>query len=205
MIVGHAAAVSALAGGEVIAVPTDTVYGLAVDPRREGATKRLFAVKGRPEVVALPVLVADRVAAEQLGVLDGPALLLAERFWPGALTIVVRRRPAAAGFELGGDPATIGLRCPDHVVVTRLLRASGPLAVSSANRHGGPPCRSAADVLATFAGTVSVLDGGETDGEPSTVVAVGPEGITCLRGGAIPFADIEGVLGNGAVDGTGCA
>lgn len=195
MIVGEAAAVSALARGEVVAVPTDTVYGLAVDPRRDGATRRLFALKGRPEMVPLPVLVADRMVAERLGVLDGPALLLAERFWPGALTIVVPRRPAAAGFELGGDPATIGLRCPDHAVVSRLLRASGPLAVSSANRHGGPPCRSAAEVLAAFAGAVRVLDGGEADGEPSTVVALGPEGVSCLRGGAIPFADIEGVLG----------
>jgi tRNA threonylcarbamoyl adenosine modification protein (Sua5/YciO/YrdC/YwlC family) len=195
VIVDEEHAVSALAAGEVVAIPTDTVYGLGVDPSRHETTRRLFLVKGRPQATALPVLVADVDTAGVLGVLDVRAAVLAEHFWPGALTIVVDRQPNIA-FELGGDPSTIGLRCPAHPSTLHLLGLTGPLAVTSANRHGEAPCRSAAEVAAAFGDSLPVLDGGVCDGEPSTVVSLSaaPNGVACLREGAVLMADVERVL-----------
>jgi tRNA threonylcarbamoyl adenosine modification protein (Sua5/YciO/YrdC/YwlC family) len=200
VIVSDSEAAAALAAGEVVAIPTDTVYGLAVDPRRPGATELLFEAKGRPDSAALPVLVGDPAAAFELGILAGAAARLVERFWPGALTVVVRRGSAARAFELGGDPGTIGLRCPAHTLAAGLLRRAGPLAVSSANRHGGTPCHSAQEVLAAFGGSVPVLDGGECDGRPSTVVTVGPDGLECLRQGAVAMSDLQHVLASAVHD-----
>lgn len=198
MIIDEREALAALAAGEVVAVPTDTVYGLAVDPSVASATARLFAVKGRPETYPLPVLVPAREVAELLGVFDPPQRRLLERFWPGALTVVVSRRPAASGFELGGDPDTIGLRCPAHRAVSDLFRRAGPLAVTSANRHGQPPCHSAEEVLEALGGSLKVLDGGICDGEPSTVVLLGRGGARCLRKGAVAIDEVELVLTAGA-------
>jgi L-threonylcarbamoyladenylate synthase len=185
---------AALRAGRVVAVPTDTVYGLAVDPRLPGATNELFLVKGRPDTVALPVLVGDVADAAALGRLDDRAALLVGRYWPGPLTIVVKRQPGVA-FDLGGDPSTIGLRCPSHVGIRRLFASSGPLAVTSANRHGEPPCVRAEDVLRVFGTTVSVLDGGVARGRPSTVVTLVGTDVGCLREGSIPMSEIETLLG----------
>jgi tRNA threonylcarbamoyl adenosine modification protein (Sua5/YciO/YrdC/YwlC family) len=196
VIVDEAQAVSALAAGKVVAIPTETVYGLAVDPALVSATDRLFAVKGRPETVALPVLVADGNVAGQLGVLDARAARLVERYWPGALTIVMRRRGGVA-FELGGDPATIGLRCPAHPVALRLLAMTGPLAVTSANRHGERPSRSAAEVVTALGESLLVLDGGRCEGEASTVVSIISPRVVCLREGAIPMSEIVLALRGG--------
>jgi L-threonylcarbamoyladenylate synthase len=188
-------ALAVLAGGGVVAIPTDTVYGLAVDPTVAGATGRLFSAKSRPGDTALPVLVADAAAGRLLAdPVGAEAEALIERFWPGALTVVLRRSPCSAAFELGGDPATIGLRCPAHPLARALLARSGPLAVTSANRHGEAPLTSAAGVRAAFAGSVgAVLDGGVCDGTPSTVVScLGPPGtpVTLLRAGSIDFAEL---------------
>ena len=181
-------AVRALQAGEVVAVPTDTVYGLAVDPSRAGATGRLFAVKGRPADVALPVLVADIAQAERLWELAVAAVArrLAERFWPGPLTVVVARA-AGIDWDLGGDVSTIGLRCPDHELVRELCRLVGPLATTSANRHGEPPLRTAGAVTDCFGAALPVIDGGECDGEPSTVVDATTDPLRCLRAGAIAW------------------
>ncbi len=194
MTLNESEAVAALEAGEVVAIPTDTVYGLAVHLGLPAASKRLFSVKGRPESVALPVLVADVSAAQLLGVLDADALALADRYWPGALTVVVPRRPAAGSLDLGGDPATIGLRCPANSATLGLLERTGPLAVTSANLHGEPPCRSAEEVLAVFGAAARVIDGGECRGEPSTVVSLGPAGMKCLRVGAISMSELQMVL-----------
>lgn len=178
------AAVEALAAGLVVGVPTDTVYGLAVDPWRPGATDRLFAVKGRPHDVALPVLVADtEQALRLLGAVPARAEDLMERYWPGALTIVVPA-PSDLGADLGGDGTTIGVRCPDHRLIRALARTVGPVATTSANRHGAAPFSSAAEV-ASLAGVALVLDGGECAGAPSTVVAVHGDEVTILRAGAL--------------------
>jgi L-threonylcarbamoyladenylate synthase len=185
-----------LANGRVVAVPTETVYGLAVDPRRESAVASLFALKGRPESVALPVLIAEPGDAEALGMLDDRARALVDRYWPGPLTLVLRRR-AGAVMHLGGDPASIGLRCPAHLLTRRLIAVTGPLAVTSANRHGGSPARAAAEVEAIFGRALElVVDGGHCDGDPSTVVSLlgdpsNRDGLSCLREGAIPFEEIR--------------
>ena len=178
-------AVAALRSGLVVGVPTDTVYGLAVDPWRPGATGRLFAVKRRPEDVALPVLVADAGQARRLlGTLPPRAERLMDAFWPGALTIVVPA-PDDLGADLGGDGRSVGVRCPAHDLVRRLAAAAGPIAVTSANLHGAAPFPSASALAAGLDGVEVVVDGGACAGEPSTVVAVDGDTLALLRPGAL--------------------
>lgn len=187
--------VAALRAGQVVAIPTDTVYGLAVDPFRAGATDRLFALKRRPTDVALPVLVADQDQALSLaaGVSDTARRLMA-RYWPGPLTLVLDRNPDVAA-DLGANQATIGLRCPDHRFVRALCAAAGPLAVTSANLHGQPTLPTAADVATTFGDAVAlVLDGGPCAGQPSTVVDCTGEAPKLLREGRIPWEEITAAL-----------
>jgi L-threonylcarbamoyladenylate synthase len=182
-------AAAVLAAGAVLGVPTDTVYGLAADPFVPGATEGLFAAKGRPRSVELPVLVADQDQARTLGgVLPAAARALMDRFWPGALTIVVPRRPNL-GLHLGGDDHTVGLRCPAHPVPLALCRAGGPMATTSANAHGATPAATAAEV-ARLPGVTLVLDAGPCPGRPSTVVACTTARTALLREGTIPWADI---------------
>ncbi|HEX4245524.1 MAG TPA: L-threonylcarbamoyladenylate synthase [Acidimicrobiales bacterium] len=205
--IGQAA--EALARGEVVGIPTDTVYGLAVVPFRPDAVSRVFALKARPADVALPVLVGgwDQVEliADRLPV---SAQNLADRFWPGALTLVV---PRSRGFtaDLGGresPPVSVGLRWPDHPVVQALCAACGPLAVTSANRHGQPPCTEATQVAAAFTppepgngsteggpGDISVgivIDGGTCEGIPSTVVECRGPAARCLRDGSLTWSTL---------------
>ena len=188
----------ALADGAVVAVPTDTVYGLAVDPAQPEAVERLFDLKGRPAGVPLPILVAGpEQVALVAGDLDVAARDLADRYWPGPLTLVVPRRP---GFtvDLGGPAAarqTVGVRWPDHPTVVALCELLGPLAVTSANLHGAPAATSADQVVRAFAGSDQpevVLDGGVCDGVPSTVVECRGPASRCLREGALPWAEIHG-------------
>ena len=196
MIVSEAGAAAALRQGRVVAVPTDTVYGLAVDPALSHATAALFALKGRPDAQALPVLVAGSDDARALA---GPEAWtaavqrLAAVLWPGALTLVVTRR-AGLDWDLGGDPATIGLRVPAAASLLRLCRAVGPLATTSANRHGEPPCVTAEEVASCFGPELDVLDGGRRDSPPSTVVDVTGPVPTCLRQGAIAWEEIAAIL-----------
>src|SRR5438067_644344 len=186
-----AEAARVLAGGLVVALPTDTVYGVAVDPTVAGALGRLFATKGRPREVAVAVLVADGAQATSVAAtLPDRARRLVARFWPGGLTVVVARRP---GFDvdLGGDPATVGVRCPAHDAVRDLCRRVGPLAVTSANRHGEPTPATAHEVAAVVGDRVAlVLDGGECAGAPSTVVDCTGAPPALLREGAISWREI---------------
>jgi L-threonylcarbamoyladenylate synthase len=180
----------ALLDGEVVAVPTDTVYGLAVDPRLPGAVDRLFALKQRPGQLPLPILIADPAGLADLAETTSAAGRLASRYWPGPLTLVLLRRPGVI-FDLGGDPATIGLRCPANSLLRGLLRRIGPLAVTSANRHGEPPLHTADEVREHFGANVTaVFDGGRCDGQPSTVISLTGAGVTCLREGALSLTEI---------------
>ena len=188
-------AVDALRQGDIIGIPTDTVYGLAADPWHSGASDRLFLVKGRPRNVELPVFVAGQDQAAELseGLPDSASRLMSE-FWPGALTVVVPRRADLAA-DLGEDDATIGLRCPAHPVPLELCRRFGPYATTSANRHGQPPVTDAAVLARDLPGVELVLDGGECSGEPSTVVDATGEMPKLLRAGSIPWERIMEVTG----------
>jgi L-threonylcarbamoyladenylate synthase len=191
-----AAAVS-LREGDIIGVPTDTVYGLAADPWHSGAADRLFLVKGRPRNVELPVLVADEEQALALTTaVPHSARRLMEAFWPGALTLVLPRRQDVTA-DLGEEDETIGLRCPGHPVPLALCREVGPYATTSANRHGGPPATAAQSLSEGWPGVALVLDAGVCDGEPSTVVDSTGEVPKLLRAGCLEWARILAVAGGG--------
>ncbi len=190
---GIEAAADALDSGSVIALPTDTVYGLAAHPAHPEAMAGLFALKRRPAEVAIPLLVArEDQLAEVAGRLGPAGAYLARHHWPGPVTLVVPRAERF-GVDLGGPPSarhTVGIRWPDHTLVQALCGQVGPLAVTSANLHGGPPATTAGEVVAAFAeadGLAAVLDGGVCDGVPSTVVECRGSWARCLREGAIPW------------------
>jgi L-threonylcarbamoyladenylate synthase len=193
-----ALALDALRAGDVVALPTDTVYGLAALPTVPAATDRLFALKGRGAETPIAVLCAD--AAQAFGLAAPDALTddvrhIAERLWPGPLTLVLPRRPSL-GYELGDPSDTVGVRCPDNGLVQAIAAAVGPIATTSANRHGEPTPPTAAGVAATFgAGLALVLDGGPCEAPPSTVVAVTTTGWQVLREGPIPLADVVAAAG----------
>lgn len=183
-----------LAGGTVL-LPTDTVYGVAALPEPAGATAQLFALKARPDHQPLAVLVADVAQAEAL---VDPASLTPEvrrwmdRFWPGGLTLVLPRSSAVAGMELGGAPATVGVRCPDHTFVRELSRLVGPIATTSANRHGEPTPTTAAEAAASLVGAVGlVIDGGLAGSVASTVVDATTTSWRVLRAGAVSEEDLR--------------
>ena len=187
-------AVRALAQGLPIGIPTDTVYGLAVDPFVPGAADRIFAAKRRPRDVNLPLLVSgvDQALSVSTAVPD-VALELMRRYWPGALTLVIPAKPGL-GADLGEDEVTVGVRSPDHPVPLALCAASGPLATTSANRHGEPPLTSAEAVARSFGEAVPVvLDGGTCEGSPSTVVDCTGPALKLLREGRIPWAELLGL------------
>jgi tRNA threonylcarbamoyl adenosine modification protein (Sua5/YciO/YrdC/YwlC family) len=190
---GLEAAVGALSSGGVIAVPTDTVYGLAVIPTLPGATDLLYAAKGRPRSVPIAVLVADAEQAWGLAAAPVPrvALRLAERHWPGALTLVVRRAEGWSA-DLGDDGATVGVRCPDHEWIRSLCQRVGPLATTSANVHGGPTPPDAPGVAELLGASVAlVVDGGRREGDPSTVLDCTVEPPQVLRAGRVPASALD--------------
>jgi L-threonylcarbamoyladenylate synthase len=172
----------------LVVFPTDTVYGVAADPFSEAAIENIFDAKGRDQGKAIAVLVGS---ADQLPLLSpGPgslALRLAERFWPGPLTLVIPRHPDLPR-NLSQYP-TLGVRIPDHPVALKLLRQAGPLATSSANRSGHPDACTAGEALEQLDGRVDlILDGGRVPGGiPSTVVDCSGETLVLIRQGPIPF------------------
>ena len=183
-----------------MAIPTDTVYGLAVDPSHPRAIDALFSLKRRPQDVDLPVLVAGVDQAERLVEppgLSAQAQRIVTAFWPGPLTIVVPRRHDLH-WALGPRNTTIGLRCPRHTIAQRLCEVVGPLAVTSANVHGEPPCTDAHAVRVLFGASVAVVvdGGGGCGGIPSTVVDVTGRHIRCLREGALLWHQVATVAGN---------
>lgn len=194
-----AEAVAVLDRGGLVAVPTETVYGLAADATNPAAVAAIYAAKGRPSKNPLIVHCADLAEADRHGVIDGAARRLAEAFWPGPLTLVVPRRPGspvAAAVTAGLD--TVALRVPDAAVVAALARALGrPLAAPSANRSGRVSATDADAVEAELGGAVDlVIDGGPSAiGVESTIVAVDAEGARLLRAGGLPAEAIEAVLG----------
>ncbi|MEX2658376.1 MAG: L-threonylcarbamoyladenylate synthase [Acidimicrobiales bacterium] len=194
------AAVEALLAGGAVVLPTDTVYGVATATAVPGSTAALFRLKQRPADVALPVLCADEASARGLaGDLPPGAEVLMTCCWPGPLTLVVSRR-AGLDLDLGGpDDTTIGLRVPAADVVRTIASRVGPLACTSANRHGQPtPTTAAAAAAALGPGVAVVVDGGRCDGAPSTVVGWSEDGQhRILREGAVSAGEVARLLGGG--------
>jgi L-threonylcarbamoyladenylate synthase len=187
-----------------VAIPTDTVYGIATALGVEGGVERLFAIKERPADKAVMVLVDSLDQVRELVELTPAAEALAG-LWPGGLTLVLRLLdPEALPGALTAGAATLGVRMPDHEAPRALARAVGPIPTTSANRSGLPDSRSADDVLAALGGRVDlVLDGGTSPGGvPSTVVDCSGPAIRILRPGAIPGEHIERVVRNAAVGDT---
>ena len=184
-------AAEALTAGDIVGVPTDTVYGLAADPFHTGASDRLFALKRRPRSVELPVLVASEEEALTLTIaVPAAARRLMASYWPGALTLVLPRRPDLNA-DLGDDDATVGLRCPGHPVPLALCNAVGPLATTSANRHGDQPATTASELASAFgAGVALILDAGVCNRTASTVVDCTGQEPRLLREGQLPWAEL---------------
>ena len=185
-----AVAVDALAAGEIVAFPTDTLYGLAVDPRRPDAVARLFALKGRAAGAAAPLVAANADQASLAVQAWTPlARRLAERFWPGPLSLVLDAEPALDPAALGGG-VTVAIRVPAHAVARALASAFGhPITATSANRSGAPPAVDAPAVVAELGdGAAVVLDGGPAAGKrPSTIVDARGSRPRLLRAGAIEW------------------
>lgn len=200
---GRREAIRILRRGGVVAIPTDTVYGLAVALDTPGGIERLFAAKQRPPDKAIALLLADVEQAEAIGQLTGAATALAEAFWPGGLTLVVPRRedvplPAAltGGALAPGAIPTVGLRVPHHGAPRALAGGLGPLPTTSANRSGEPELPDSDAIEAAFGDALDfILDGGPAPGGPASTVVdcTGAEPVI-RRPGAIPAERIEGVL-----------
>ena len=184
-----------LRSGGLAIIPTDTVYGIAADPSVPGAEQRICRVKGRDPGKPIPLLVADIATIKRCGAVFGRTeSTLAARFWPGPLTLVLEMTASAdMGFATG---TTEGFRIPDCESALAVLRRAGALRVTSANRSGEPPSKTAAEAVRSHGDLVDVvLDAGIVlGGEPSTVVRVRNGDITVLREGRIPASELRGVL-----------
>ena len=218
------AAAHVRAGGLLI-LPTDTVYGIGALASDAAGVSRLLAAKGRDRRMPPPVLVADPAQAfDVVARLPDAARALIGAFWPGALTLVLDAR-ADLDWDLGESGGTVALRMPDHPLALELLRRTGPMAVTSANRTGLAPATDAAAALAAFPGRVALadaaagrrgagggphgadillLDGGPTPGPvPSTIVSLagGSPGPVVVREGVVPRAELAAVVGPSAAHG----
>jgi L-threonylcarbamoyladenylate synthase len=187
---GVEAAAELVRRGRVVAVPTETLYGLAADATNDEAVERVFEIKGRARDAAIPVIAADRAQVERwVGALTPVGALLADRFWPGPLSLVVRAMPGLPRALLGGGD-TVAVRVSSHPVAWALARAVGrPITATSANRSGGEPT-ARPDVVLRELGTAidAIVDAGAcVGGAPSTVVDVTGAAARLVRAGAVPW------------------
>lgn len=183
--------------GDLVAFPTDTLYGVGSSVADERAIRRLFEAKERPLDKGIPILVADAEDVAQVAVrVPQAARDLMARFWPGPLTIIVPRRPGLPDVLAPGE--SVAVRMPDHPLARRFIRAAGgALAATSANLSGQPPAQDAAEALAALAGRIAaVLDGGPVRvGQASTIVDCTVSPARVLRRGPIPESALTGVTG----------
>ena len=194
---GVALAAEVLRAGGVVALPTDTVYGIAVDLTTAGGVERLFHVKQRPPDKGIMLLLADAAQAPTIGAMTPAATALGAAFWPGGLTVIVPQRlDVALPAALTGGASTIGLRVPDHATPRALAAAVGPLPTTSANRSGEPEGRDATEIAAQVGEAIElILDGGPAHGGPaSTIVDCTGAVARILRVGAIPTERIVEIL-----------
>ena len=195
-VTGLAEAAASLRKGELAVIPTDTVYGLAADAFSPPAVTGLLAAKGRDRQMPPPVLVGTvRAATALVEDLNAFAKDLIDEFWPGGLTLVMRANRNLI-WDLGDTKGTVAVRMPLHELTLELLKETGPLAVSSANRSGAPPATTAADAEAQLGEAVAVyLDGGPCSGDvPSTIVDLTGAVPKLLRRGVISIARLREVV-----------
>lgn len=182
--------------GELVVLPTDTVYGIAADAFDPVAVGALLEAKERGRDMPVPVLVGSWSTIDGLvSTVDVRTRRLIERFWPGGLTLVVRHA-ASLAWDLGETDGTVAVRMPLHPVAIELLEKTGPLAVSSANKSGQPPAPTAADAQEQFGEDVAVYleDGPAAGGVASTIVDVTGEMPRVLRAGAVSVAELRAVV-----------
>ena len=194
---GTGSAAEIICAGGLVAVPTETVYGLAGNGMDEKAVEKIYEVKGRPAIKPLSLMVASPEEIGRFAVeVPDAAKMLAEKFWPGPLTIVLKANPDIPEIvRAGGD--TIGLRCPDHALTLQALREAGvPFAAPSANLSGALSPKTAGDVLKVFDGVIdAVIDGGAcTLGRESTILDMSKKPYRVLRQGALPEESILDAL-----------
>lgn len=187
---------SFLRSGGVIAFPTDTAYGLGADPFNEGAVRRIFELKGRPENKPILLLVSSIAMARNIAFLSDRALALAGRFWPGPLTMILPAQETVPALVTAGT-RTIGVRWPDAAFARRLVDALGhPVTATSANRSGMPASVTAGEVCAQFGNTIDmIVDGGELPARRgSTLLDLTATPARILREGPIPEAELAEML-----------
>jgi len=192
---GISAAAAAISHGDLVVLPTDTVYGLAADAFSHDAVARLLLAKNRGRNMPVPVLIGS------LRTLDGIATQIPDvgrdlvaAFWPGALTVICHQQPSLM-WDLGDARATVAVRMPLHEIALELLKVTGPLAVSSANRSGFEPATTAAEAEEQLGEWVEVyLNGGPTnDSVPSSIVDLTGERPRLLRAGAVSAEDLRSI------------
>ena len=190
------AAISAVRGGQVIAIPSDALYVLVADPLNLNAVSKVFEAKGRESHRSLPLLVDSvAMAVEYADELPSSFYLLARRFWPGLLTVIVNAS-SKVPLRVTGNTARLAVRRPSSALAKRLVAEFGtPLIATSANVSGKPTCRSGFEVLGTMDGRVSlVVDGGIIEGPASTTIDITPLQWRLIKQGGVATADIDACL-----------
>lgn len=192
------AAISAVRSGDLVVMPTDTVYGLGVDAFKNWSVEALLRVKNRGRDMAPPVLVGNRKMLDGLTItVPNNVKELAAAFWPGPLTLIMHYSPTL-NWELGDTDGTVAVRMPLHPVALEVLSETGPMAVSSANKTGRPPANTAEDAKEQLGYSVQVyLDAGPSlDNVPSTIVDCTKDIPQVLRAGALSIERIRQVIGD---------
>jgi L-threonylcarbamoyladenylate synthase len=202
LLTGMRLARAAVRRGELVVIPTDTVYGVAADAFSPAAVQKLLDAKGRTRQSPPPVLVPGIATLEALAAeIPDAVRQLVDAFWPGGLTIVLPAQPSLA-WDLGDTDGTVAVRMPDNRIALELLEETGPLAVSSANLTGKPPATTAQDAMDMLGESVDVyLDGGTSESTASTIVdataLAAPGGkVTILREGRVSRTQLREVLGD---------
>jgi tRNA threonylcarbamoyl adenosine modification protein (Sua5/YciO/YrdC/YwlC family) len=194
-------AVNVLARGGLVVMPTDTVYGIAADAFSATAVAALLAAKGRGRQMPPPVLIPDARTLDGLcDAVPESARALVAAFWPGGLTVICRAQPSLA-WDLGETRGTVAVRVPDHPAALALLRRTGPLAVSSANRTGRPAARTAAEAAEQLGDGVYLDAGRAPGGVASTIGDATTDRLTLVRSGAIGLDALRAVADVGEVVG----
>ncbi len=193
----HEAATTALRAGELVVVPTDTVYGIAALPDVEGAADRIYLAKDRPGDLPLPVLASSLAQVHELGVaFTNAATTLAARWWPGPLTLAFGFAAGATRPHWLAGRDEVAVRIPRNAFLLALMRTTGPLLVTSANRHGAPTPSSAEEAGQQLAPYVDIaIDAGILDASPSTLVNVRSAVAEVEREGTIPRSAVAEALG----------